>query len=353
MSGGKISAALSWVLKGWRIWAGLVGLLIMILWTAGTCRPKVAPESIDYEPGRPVPAEAVMLVVSNEPVAVRIDVVGTVASEETIHLSSRIQAYVKEVFISAGGAVKAGQVLITLDDREINEQFAAADAALKQAETEFNRARRLLETKATTEQAFDAAESAFRSAQANVDRVKVMRTYTRITSPIDGVVTDRRIEVGDLAGPGQVLLAVYDQEHMRLEAPVPVRLLDRLPKGREVDVALDRVPDVVRGRVTEIVSEVDPMSRTQKVKIRIDGVGGSLLPGTFGRVWVEEEMHSAILLPAESVSRVGQLEYVQVVENKRVVRRLVKTGQNFAERVEILSGLTPAEMVLRYPDQEP
>ena len=56
----------------------------------------------------------------------------------------------------------------------------------------------------------------------------MMMSYAQITSPIDGIVTDRRIEVGDLANPGQVLLTVYDSEHMRLEAPVPVRLVDRL-----------------------------------------------------------------------------------------------------------------------------
>jgi len=352
MSRGRIARFFSWIMKWWKLWAGITGLLFIVLWTGGACTSKVAPGKVDYVPGRPLSDGAVILVTSNEQVTVRIDVVGTVASEEKVHLSARIPAYVKEVFASAGDAVKAGELLVTLDDREINEQFAAADAALKQAETEFNRTRRLLETKAATEQAFDAAESAFRSARANVDRIKVMLSYTRISCPIDGVVADRRVEAGDLASPGQLLLSVYDPESMRLEVPVPVRLLARLPKGRQVDVILDRVPEVVRGQVVEIVGEVDPMSRTQKVKIHLEGVGGTALPGTFGRVWVEEEEHSAVLLPVGSVYRVGQLEYVQVVEEDRVMRRLVRTGQSHAGRTEILSGLAAGQKVLRDPIQE-
>jgi len=349
MSASSTAKLISRVMRWWKVWAGLAGLVVVILWTAGACTRKVAPSEVAYTPGRPVPQEAVVIVASNEMVAARIDVVGTAASEEKIHLSARMPAYVKEVFASAGDSVKKGQLLATLDDREITEQLAAADAALKQAETEYNRTRRLFETKAATEQALEAAESAFRSARANVDRIKVMLTYTRITSPIDGVVTDRRVEAGDLAGPGQVLLAVYDPENMRLEAPVPVRLLDKLPRGRQVDVVLDRIPGVIKGKVDEIVGEVDPMSRTQRVKIHLEGVGGTALPGTFGRVWVEEEKHPAILLPAETVYNVGQLEYIQIVKESRIVRRLVKTGRTHGGRLEILSGLKSGQEVLRNP----
>jgi len=349
MSAGKTKKLISRIARFWKVWAGIAGLTIVILWTAGACTRKVAPGEVEHLPGKPLPAEAVLIVTSNEMVSSRIDVVGTVASEEKIHLSARMPAYIKEVFVSAGDSVKAGQLLIALDDREINEQFAAANAALNQAETEFNRTRRLFETEATTEQALDAAESAFKSARANVDRIKVMLTYARITSPIDGMVTDRRVEAGDLANPGQVLLAVYDPDNMRLEAPVPVRLLDKLPRSRVVDVVLDGMPGVIKGRVREIVGEVDPMSRTQKVKIHLEEIGGTALPGTFGRVWVEEEPHPAVLLPVEAVYRVGQLEYVQIVRRDRILRRLVKTGQAYGDRIEIISGLRAGQTVLENP----
>jgi len=170
--------------------------------------------------------------------------------------------------------------MVTLDDREIAEQMAAAEAQLKQAETEYQRAKQLLENKATTDQAFIAAESAYNGAKAQMERVRVMMSYARITSPIDGIVIDRRIEVGDLANPGQVLLTVYDSEHMRLEAPVPVRLVDRLALNQAVEVKLDRPDKTFQGRVSQIVSEIDPMSRTQLVKIRLDGVTGDVSGGS-------------------------------------------------------------------------
>ena len=236
-----------------------------------------------------MPSNAELFTVKPESIAPRVDVVGTVASDVKVNLSARIPAYVKEVFVSAGSPVKKGQELITLDDREIQEQVTAAEAQFKQAETEFNRARQLFDNKATTEQALTAAQSMFTAARAQWDRSKVMLTYAQITSPMDGIVTDRRIEPGDLANPGQVLLAIYDPTNMQLEAPVPVRLLAKLPIGQAVEVTLDRPATNFQGRVRQIVSEIDPLSRTQLVKVHIEGTSSDVMPGTFGRLWVADD----------------------------------------------------------------
>jgi RND family efflux transporter MFP subunit len=336
----------------WKIMAGVVGLIVVIAGSGGACTAKVKPGKLDAAAGIPIPAGAEQVTVRAELAASRIYVVGNAASEERINLSARIPAYVSEVLASAGDRVAKGQVLIKLDDREIREQLAAAEAQLNQAQTEYDRAKQLFERNATTQQALTAAESMFTAARAQVEQVKVMLTYAQITSPIDGIVTDRRIEAGDLANPGMVLLAVYDPARMRLEAPVPVRLVDRLSLDQEFDVSLERPARTFKGSVTEVVSEVDPASRTQMVKIRLEGVEDNVLPGTFGRLWLDEEPRSTMRIPAGAVYRVGQLELVQVVENGRAVRRLVKTGPLYGERIEVLSGLKDGETVLANPIKE-
>ncbi len=176
-----------------------------------------------------------------------------------------------------------------------------------------------------------------------------MLSYTRIVSPLDGVVTDRRIEIGDLANPGQVLLSVYDASSMRLEVPVPARLVARLPIGFTVNVTLAQPPCELTGKVAEVVSEVDPTTRTRLVKIQLEEPPEDALPGAYGHVWVAGEPKDAILLPQTAVYRVGQLEYIQVVVGDRALRRLVRTGAVTAKRVEILSGVSAGEKVLANP----
>jgi RND family efflux transporter MFP subunit len=179
-----------------------------------------------------------------------------------------------------------------------------------------------------------------------------MLIYTKIRSPIHGIITDRRVEVGDLANPGQSLLSVYDPMNMRIEVPVPVRLIEKLSLNQTVDITLDRPDRPFKGRVDGIVSEIDPLSRTQKVKIHIDNNRGDILPGTFGRVWVREDPHPAILIPLDAVVLIGQLEMVSVVKNDRIERRMVKSGPSFGKNLEILSGLSQGDVILVSPARE-
>ncbi len=340
------------VKKAWKPIAGIAGLALIMAWAGGSCTSKTPPGKAAHEPGFALPAGAATLTTKRQPVSTRIYVMGTTASEEKINLSARLPAYVSEVFVSAGDRVTKGQVLVALDDREIREQLAATEAQLKQAETEYQRAKQLFESKATTEQALTAAESMFNSARAQAERVKIMLTYTRIISPIDGIVTDRRIEAGDLANPGQVLLAVYDPTRMRLETFVPVRLVGKLALNQPVELALESPARSFQGRVSEIVSEIDPLSRTRQVRVHIEDSTSEILPGTFGRLWVEESAHEGVLIPATSVYGVGQLQLVQVVENGRIIRRMVTTGQQQDGHVEILSGLEGGEVILATPVRE-
>ena len=338
--------------KHLKLLVGLVGLAIVIAWSGGFLSKKVKPGVLEDQAGVAVPADAATVAVKAESAPVRVEVIGTTASEEKINLSARIPAYVSEVLASAGDRVKKGQKLIVLDDRDIRQQLAAAEAQLNQAKTEYERAKQLFEKEATTQQALTAAESMYAGARAQVEQVKVMLTYAQVESPIDGIVTERRIQAGDLANPGMLLLAVYDPLRMRLEAPVPVRLVDRLALGQGVEVSLDRPARVLQGQVAEIVSEIDAASRTQLVKVHLDGVEGDVLPGTFGRLWVDAEAREAVFVPASAVRQVGQLAFVQVVRDGRAVRRLVKTGPARGGRIEILSGLRAGESILANPIQE-
>jgi len=335
-----------------KITVGIAVLLIVILWSLGVFHARIPAGRMQYQPGFPVPDNAAQFTVKAENIAPRLDLVGTVASDTMVRINARIASCVKEVFASAGSRVKQGQTLITLDDRDLKEQVAAAEAKFKQAETEFNRAQRLFENKATTEQALTAAQAMFNEARAHMERSRVMLTYTTIASPMDGVVTDRRVEAGDLAAPGQTLISVYDPACMRLEVPVPVRLVEKLPLNQAVEITLDHPATNVPGCVSLIVSEIDPLSRTQLVKIRIAQSNSAVMPGEFGRVWVAGAERSAFMIPASAVYMVGQVELVQVVEDQRAIRRAIRTGNRRGDFVEALSGLNAGDVLLVNPLKE-
>ena len=332
-----------------RIVLGLFALVLMILWSGGCFRKQLpAGDRVGAQAGVVVPEGAETVVVSTGTLSPMVDIAGTVESEEKINLSSRISAYIKEVFVSAGDQVTAGQTLITLDDRELNERLAMVKAELNRAEIEYNRMKQLIATKVVTDQQLIAAQTAYNLAKSDVERVQVNLSDTRIISPINGLVTDRRVEVGDLAIAGEVLLSVYDPDRLRIRVPVPVRLADRVREGSEIQVSLDAYGDA-QGVVTEVVGEIDEQSRTQDVNIELTGLNKRIFPGTFGRVWVITDERPGILIPQTAIYENGQLKLVQLVVNGRVIRRLITTGAAYDGQLEVLSGLQDGDEVLLQP----
>jgi len=336
----------------WRPVVGLLGLVALVVWSGGLMESKIGPGKQEYQPGIAVPVGAKTLAVKSVITPSLVEVIGTAASERMVNLSARLPATIETMRVAAGDVVTNGQILATLDDRDIREQLGAVEAQFKQAEVEGTRTIKLFEKGATTDQNRIAALSAYEAAKARLQQMRVMLSYTVITSPMDGVVTDRRAEAGDLAAPGQVLLAVYDPMQMRLNVAVPGRLLPKFPLNQSVEVRLDDVKSVIQGTVQEIVSEIDPLSRTQMVKVHLARNGTTILPGSYGRIRVEGEAHAAVWVPAAAVYRVGQQELVQVVAEGRAIRRVVRTGVMQGAQIEVLSGLAEGEVILLEPVKE-
>jgi len=334
------------IVTWWKPLAGVAGFVVMIIYAGGMLHKKTPPDHVPAFTGEHLPENASIADVVRQSYPSRIDIPGTTASDHRIQISARISATVRMTHVQAGDEVKKNQMLITLDDRELNEQLSAAEAQLNQAKTEYQRVSRLHEREAATRQNLISAETAYQSAQANAERMRVMLSYTQIKSPMDGVVADRSVEEGDLAGPGQMLLSIYNPDNVRIEVPVPVRLIEKFSTGTEFEVELDHPAGIYTGVVTEISGEINPASRTRLVKLTIGDSSGKLLPGAFGRVWVEDGSHPGIRIPASAMIRVGQLEMVQLVEGNRMKRRLVKTGSIIGDRIEILSGLNEGDRIV-------
>jgi len=340
-----MKSLITFIKRWWKPLAGLVGLAVMIFYSGGFLQDKVKPESIQRPAGEPLPSGSFVVEIKEEPFSPRLELTGTTTSDRQIQISSRISAYVQEVLVNSGDQVTNGQVLARLDDREIREQAAAAQAQFDQAATELKRARQLHERQATTEQALTAAESTFNTAKAGRERAQVMLSYAMVVSPISGIISERQIEAGDLASPGLPLFSLFDPANMRLEVPVPVRLISKFDIGQVFIVQLDYPASSFTGYVTEIVGMIDPLSRTQRVKLHLTDTQARVLPGTFGRIWVEDDARPAIHIPTAAVQRVGQLEWVTVANNDRGFRRMIRTGMEANGMIEVISGLNAGDRI--------
>ena len=283
--------------------------------------------------------------VSVQPLWDEEEVVGNVEAAQRAVLSAKVTGVIDAVKVAPGARVQRGTVLATIDAREIKARLDSAMAAQDQAQKDFARIERLLQSGSSTRQEFDAATTRLRTADASLVEARTMLQYTGITAPFDGVVTRKLIEVGDLATPGKPLLEMENSSLLRFECEIPEALLDRVNMGSELPVRVDAAGAELNGKISEIAPSASAGSRTFLVKLDLPAAE-KLRAGQFGRVRVPVRERPALLVAESAVVRRGQIESVFVVEEGKARLRLVKSGRQMNGKIEILSGLSGGESVV-------
>lgn len=313
------------------------------------------------------------------------EVVGTIRSAVTSTLGAELSGTVREIRVKPGDRVKSGNLLALLDDRSPRAQLAAAEAGVaeskeglteadqalqaataerKLAEVTYRRYQDLLAKTSATQQEFDSADARYKSAlaseaaaearkrqmeargqqaQSQQKSAETLFSYSRIVSPINGVVTAKLVDPGTLVMPGTPVFTVEDAAHYRLEASVPEELLSSVRQGQQVPVSTERVQ--LTGSVVEVVPAADPGSRTFLVKLALPSPC-SCRSGEYGKAKFPIGERKVLAVTRVAVVERGQLEGVYVVDSRGIAEyRLVKTGKSFGDRIEILSGVSDGDRV--------
>ncbi|MCL4537550.1 MAG: efflux RND transporter periplasmic adaptor subunit [Nitrospirae bacterium] len=332
-------------------------LLIFSLLLLFGCKDKVMPGTAE------VKRQAVTGVTLAEVHPAQVDeyyeTSGTVRAKTISVIASRVMGTVTSVKVKEGDRVHAGQVLMTIDDRDVAQRVKAAEKAVEAAKQNkslmditYQRYKNLHDEKAISQQEIDQIETQKKVSDMEYERAKAMLAeaqiyhgFTRISAPTSGVVTEKKIELGSMAVPGIPILTVEDNSYFRIEANVDERLSGKLKIGMPVDVIIDSIGQQAKGRITEIIPAVDPMSRTFLIKI--DLKMPSLKTGLYGKVLIPEGKREAILVPQKAIVEKGQLVGVYVVDDKGVITyRLIKAGKKYGEQIEVLSGLNGGEKII-------
>lgn len=335
--------------------------------------------------GAAVPVKTIEVTATDWPLVYEAS--GTVRARTAATVSSKMMGYVRQVHFQTGDRVRQGQLLIELDSRdadaqlqqaesaaaearealqEVESAIAAAKANLELAQATHRRMRDLFEKKSVSNQEFDEASARLKAAQAAyemaaakrrqvaarieqaaaaVEAARVMRSYARITAPFDGVVTDKRVEPGNLAAPGVPLASIEQQGALRLEVPVEESRLGQIRLGQSAAVRLDAVDRQLDARVSEIVPAVDAASRTATVKLDLPPLP-QLRSGMFGRAAFPSGSRKVTAVPAAAIREQGQLRSVFVVAGGIARARLVTLGSEYQGSREVLSGLSAGEKIV-------
>ncbi|MEZ4417344.1 MAG: efflux RND transporter periplasmic adaptor subunit [Gemmatimonadota bacterium] len=298
-------------------------------------------------PGGPTPVEVVP--VETGSIAQSVSVAGVVEPIRTVGVNSLLSGAILSIHAEEGAVVQEGAVMARLDDRELQAQLAAAEAAFQVAEAAFQRSERLRERQVITLPEYERDRTAYSAARAQLDQVKTRVGYATVRAPIRGVVTEKRVEAGDIVAPQTRLFTLADLSTIVVRVGVSELDVVELAVGDSVDVALDAFANrELRGRIRRIFPTADPATRLVPVEVALEGEAARLArPGFLARTTFALQAHDGVLLvPASAIVGGSGSAAVFVVEDGHAVRRTVTTGLNSMGRVEVVEGLRSGERVV-------
>ena len=285
--------------------------------------------------------------------------IGTIESSDRGILAARIDGRVGRLAVKVGDPVKAGQLLLTIEQNTVNDRLAeaqgsreAAAARLDLAEKTYQRYAQLAKAEAVTPQELDRvmaereqARQNFKAASAGVAQARTGAAYNRITAPYAGIIAEQLVESGSTVMPGTPLLVIERGGIPQARIAVPESLVGQMARGEELQLEIPALQRTISGIVTEIQPASDPATRSFTVKLSLPTDAG-LTPGLFLRAQRQAATASALLIPLSALVHRGQLTGVYVVEAKILHFRLVKVGPQLGDKVEILSGLSAGETIV-------
>ncbi|MCD6224198.1 MAG: efflux RND transporter periplasmic adaptor subunit [Deltaproteobacteria bacterium] len=285
---------------------------------------------------------------------------GSVVSDISIEITSRITGFIQNISVREGEVVQKGRLLVTLDSADvegaIRKAHAAVDkavSALKDAETDAERFAALFKRGSASDNALrkaklqrDIAGDSLKEAQAAFQTAVSQRNYTNITCPVDGVIIASQKRNGDLATPGAPILTVESARGLLFETYVAEARVGDIHIGDKVKVIIDALGYPLAGTAIRIVPSGDPVTRRYQVKIALPETL-RLFPGMFGRVHFIIGEEQVLFVPQKSMICRGGLDGVFVLDKDNRIRfRWLRTARQLNGDLEVKAGLRPGERIV-------
>ncbi len=282
--------------------------------------------------------------------AAGVPVSGTLSAGWEARVTSPFDDVVEEVVVREGQRVSKGQVLGRFRHDIVATAAASATARLKSAAADYERQQNLLAEGAVSERDVEAAEAAYRAAQAAEASASKALEDATVRAPGVGTVTQRSVQSGTRVGAGDPLFVVADTRELEFEASVPSEFVNLVRPGSAVrlDIAGFEA-GAIQGRVARVNAQADPATRQVKVYVNVPNHAGRLVGGLFasGNV-VTKEARKVLAVPSAAVRHEGETTYVWVLAGGQLRKQAIQVGLRDESRdlVEVLGGLGEGDQVV-------
>ncbi len=266
----------------------------------------------------------------------------------SVDITPELAGHVKKIHVQDGEFVKAGTVLVQLDDAVYQSKLQSAKARLTYSENQFKRLSSLVKRGVVTKQAIDQAESDLKEKRAEARECQVMVDKMKLLAPFDGVLGQLDITVGEYITTGKVVVTLSDRQHLHVAYALPEQYLSKIKLGQSATVTSVVYPDKrFTGQVAYIAPTINASDRSVAIYANLDNAEALLAPGMFVNVvQTMGEAEHAIMIPARSLVPVlGGEQVYKMVAGKALGVKVV-VGQRRGDFVQVVSGLAKGDQII-------
>lgn len=288
------------------------------------------------------------LVLAEQELKNQINITGTILADESVLLNSEVAGKVSQILFEEGQSIKKGKLLVKLNDDEIKADLERLRFILKLNEDNEYRQKQLLEKEAISREEYETALTTLNTSQAEIRVLQARLEKHYIRAPFDGIVGLRSISVGSYLNPGTSIAELFKIDPVKVEFGVPSKYLSLVNINDQINFSVDAYPDeVFSGHIYAVEPQVDPQTRSIKIRAMADNKKNKLYPGQFSRInLILEVIPDALLIPTEAVIPELNGKRVFLYKGGKVVSQSIQTGLRDEKNVEVATGLNPGDTVI-------
>ena len=261
---------------------------------------------------------------------------------------AKVAGEIREILVEEGDDVISGQLLARLDGDRLRLELMQSEANLRKAQRDYQRNVDLKDKSLISTGDFEKIKYDMEALDASYNLAKLELSYTDIRAPIDGVIAERFVKVGNTIDVNAITFQVTSLEPLIAYLHVPEREYRRIARGQTAVIAVDALQgSEFNATVARISPVIDPATGTFKITVEVSDPSRRLKPGMFGRINIVYDMHpQALQVPRSAIIDEAGETSVFIIEDEKAVRRSIKTGYSNSGNIEILDGLTGSEKIV-------
>jgi len=272
----------------------------------------------------------------------------TLEAEQEAMVVAKVRGIVQQLNAEEGDWVKAGDMLAQLEDEQLELEAERAKATMDRLNNDLKRKEELYQKNLISAQEFENAKYEYQAQKSAYELAMLQIKHSKIQAPISGVISDRKIKVGNMINTDQEVFKITDFDPLLVVLNVPEHEMSKIQKNQSALIEVDAVKGkVFEGRVLRMSPTVDPETGTFEVTVSIKDDSRQLKPGMFSRVRIVYDTHpNALMIPKNAIMSEDGISSVYVINNNMAYRKSVNTGYVNGNDIEVLDGLSPADTVV-------